>query len=73
MSTYTGTPVGEHPLGPMTHAVLSTAPDRIVLVMPERGRVPWQIRRVLLAHDGTPSADVAIGPTADLAHRQARR
>ncbi len=63
---------GTHPdtgLGPVAEAVLSGTPERIVLVLPEHASEKWQLRRVLLAHDGTRSADVIIAPTADLARR----
>ena len=56
-------------LGPIADAVLSGTPARIVLVLPEYASQDWQLRRILLAHDGSRSADVAIAPTADLAHR----
>ncbi|MGA2988896.1 MAG: universal stress protein [Candidatus Korobacteraceae bacterium] len=63
---------GAHPdtgLGPVAEAVLSGTPERVVLVLPEHASKNWRLRRILLAHDGTRSADVAIAPAADLAHR----
>lgn len=56
-------------LGSVAQAVLAAALSRLVLVTPERRQESWQLRRVLLAHDGSPTADGAIAPTADLAHR----
>ncbi len=69
----TGTHVGRHrfaaSLGSVTRTVLAKNPARILLVPQNRGSVPWRIRRVLMAHDGSPSADLAIVPAAELAHR----
>lgn len=59
----------EAPLGRWADAMLSTAPGYILLVPSDRPPGSYQIRRILLAHDGTPTADIAIAPTADLAHR----
>jgi nucleotide-binding universal stress UspA family protein len=56
-------------VGWLAEAVLASVPSRIVLVNPECGYEPWQIRRVLLAHDGSPTADVAIAPAAEIAYR----
>jgi nucleotide-binding universal stress UspA family protein len=50
-------------------AVLSSAPPRIVLVTPEHGELPWQVRRIVMAHDGTPTSDLSIALAADLSHR----
>ena len=47
------------------------APERIVLLAPERGDRAWVIRRVLLAHDGPPTSDCATAPAAEIA-RSAR-
>jgi nucleotide-binding universal stress UspA family protein len=63
---------GAHPesgIGPVAEAVLSGTPERVVLVLPEYASEDWQLRRILLAHDGTRSSDAAIAPAADLAHR----
>lgn len=64
---YTGTRE-EGAIGPLAEALLESAPDRMVLVTSEAA-ASWRMRLVLLAHDGTPSADMAIVPTAQLAHR----
>ncbi len=69
MCTHTGPHRQGASLGAIARAVLGTVPERILLVRPERGNEPWRMRRVLLAHDGTPSAGCAIGPTTHLAHR----
>ncbi len=68
MCINTGHHVGPDCFGSVTEAVLAGAPDRIVLVG-ERGEQPWKVRRVLLAHDGTPSSDLATAPAAELAQR----
>jgi nucleotide-binding universal stress UspA family protein len=69
----TCTHIGRHrfgaSLGSVTRTLLAKCPGRILLVPPDRGSEAWPIRRVLMAHDGTPSADVAICPAANLAHR----
>jgi nucleotide-binding universal stress UspA family protein len=69
MCTHTARHSDPQPIGGVAEAVLSSALDRVVLVSPERARDGCRIKRVLLAHDGTPSADVAIAPAADVAHR----
>ncbi len=69
MSTQTGDNRRRGCLGSVTDAVLAACPPRIVLVPPERKLKQWRLKRILLAHDGTPGADVAIAPAAELAHR----
>jgi nucleotide-binding universal stress UspA family protein len=69
MSTHSAGQQPRATLGPLVDAVLRSAPTRIVLVNPDRGEEPWPIRRVVLAHDGSPTSDFAIPLTADLAHR----
>ena len=68
MCTNTGHHVGPDCFGSVTEAVLVGTPERIVLVA-ERDEQPWNIHRVLLAHDGTPSSDVATAPAAEIAQR----
>ncbi|HVO59310.1 MAG TPA: universal stress protein [Terriglobales bacterium] len=68
MCTNTGHHIGPDCFGSVTEAVLAGTPDRIVLVA-ERDEQPWEIHRVLLAHDGTPSSDLATAPAAELAQR----
>jgi nucleotide-binding universal stress UspA family protein len=55
--------------GSVAEAVMTAAPVRIVLVTRERGGQPWSLRRIVLAHDGTPTSDAATAPAADLARR----
>lgn len=52
--------------GLLTEGVLANSPERIVMVPPEQGEKPWRLRRILLAHDGTPASDIASGPAAGL-------
>jgi nucleotide-binding universal stress UspA family protein len=54
-------------LGGIAHAVLENAPCPIVLVRPDRGITPWELHRILLPHDGTPTTSAAIPPAAALA------
>ncbi|MFB3916384.1 MAG: universal stress protein [Terriglobales bacterium] len=56
-------------VGSVADALLSSNISRIMLVAPERGEAEWQVNRVLLAHSGTPSNDVAARQAADIAHR----
>ncbi len=69
LCTHTGAYRQGASVGSITRGVLSRGPNRVVLVPANLPRTQWQLRRVVLAHDGSPSADLAIGPTADLAHR----
>jgi nucleotide-binding universal stress UspA family protein len=61
--------VGEKTVGRTALAVLKGAPCPLVLVRPERGIIPWALRRILLPHDGTPTTSAAIRPAAELARR----
>jgi len=61
--------VGQLAENVLTKAPAQKAPAQLLLVAPDRGRHPWVIRRIVLAHDGSPTADAAIAPTADLAKR----
>lgn len=69
MATRTGRHRFGTSVGSTTRALLAMRPPSILLVPPERGPEPWRLRRVLMAHDGTPSCDMAIAPAAELAHR----
>jgi nucleotide-binding universal stress UspA family protein len=69
MSTDTGHPIDQDHFGSVTEALFRTKPARTVLVTPERGMEGWSVRRVLLAHDGTPICHAATGTAADLAER----
>ncbi len=69
MSTHTGNHAADSLLGSVAEALLNEQLDRVVLVSPERGAGEWEIRQVLLAHDGRPSTEVATSDAADIAHR----
>lgn len=68
MCTNTGHHIGPDCFGSVTEAVLAGTPERIVVIA-ERSEQPWNIRRVLLAHDGTPTSDLATAPAAEIAQR----
>jgi nucleotide-binding universal stress UspA family protein len=80
MSTCAGGDVDKNKLGSMADGVLALAPESLLFVRPagsgqDRGerdegritRAEWRIRRIVMAHDGSPSAQAALGPVADLA------
>jgi nucleotide-binding universal stress UspA family protein len=69
MCTHTASRRPRASLGSIAEQMLCAAPARIVLVAPDRTEQDWQIRRVLLAHDGTPTSDAATAPAADIARR----
>jgi nucleotide-binding universal stress UspA family protein len=69
MSTETGEPTGGDHFGSVTESVFGLRPDRIVLFSPNGTAEAWGLRRILLAHDGTPASHAATGPAADLAQR----
>jgi nucleotide-binding universal stress UspA family protein len=66
MCTHTGEQVHPDRFGSVTEAVLAGKPERIVLVAPERGDIPWTLQRVLLAHDGTSACDPATALAAEI-------
>jgi nucleotide-binding universal stress UspA family protein len=69
MCTHTAEDTEQLSFGGIAEAVLSKGPALVVLIAPERGLEEWNIRSILLAHDGTPSADEAIAPAAEIASR----
>jgi len=70
MCTHTGNHQhGPHFFGSVAEAVLSQKPERIMLVAPEHGSREFKISTIVLAHDGTPAADCAVAPAAELAIR----
>lgn len=66
MCTHTGGDRPDTSLGSVAEGVLLATSARVLLVSPGRGHHEWTLRRVLLAHDGSPSADATIAPAADL-------
>jgi nucleotide-binding universal stress UspA family protein len=69
MSTETGEPTGGEHFGSVTESVFALRPERIVLFSPDGRADSWVLRRILLAHDGTPASHAATSPAADLAQR----
>jgi nucleotide-binding universal stress UspA family protein len=59
----------DSPLGPLCDAVLSSPLPQVVILPPEWASESWNIRKIVLAHDGSRSADAAISTAADLARR----
>lgn len=55
--------------GQVAEAVLESSPARVVLAAPAHCDRNWQVRRILLAHDGTWNSDSATAPAAELAQR----
>lgn len=53
---------------PLTESIFATKPQRAV-VLTDLANTPWRLRKILLAHDGTPISHPATGPAADLALR----
>jgi len=69
MCTHTGPRVKFDCFGSVAEAVMEKNPERIVLLTPDRGDKPFVVRRILLAHDATPTSDVVIAPAAEIARR----
>jgi nucleotide-binding universal stress UspA family protein len=67
MCSQTRTDIRSRTFGHVAEAVLRVAPCPVVLVPPTRGREPWNLRQVLVPHDGTPTSAATIAPAADLA------
>lgn len=68
MCTHTGHKREPDRFGSVTEAVMAGNPERIILVAPEGDHEHFRIRTLVLCHEGTPSATVATGPAAELAH-----
>lgn len=47
--------------------LLTTAPGPLVLVPPREGTHEWELKRILVPHDGSPTTGHAIGPAVSLA------
>lgn len=69
MCTHTGHNSQPNCFGSVTEAVLAGNPEVIVLVVPEFQRESFTLERIVLAHDGTPTAAVAARYAGELAHR----
>ena len=68
-STHTGRQTNIDSFASFAESIYQSKPERIVMLAPERGEEPWNLHRILLAHDGTPACQSATGPAADLAQR----
>lgn len=69
MSTCTGHLTDANHFGSITESIFASKPERTVLVSADSGGKSWNMRRILLAHDGTPTCHAATGPAAELAQR----
>lgn len=69
MSTAVGLRESDKRFGLLTESCLAAKPERAVLVNADRGEKPWNLRRILLAHDGTPVSHPAVVAATDLAQR----
>lgn len=67
MCTHTSTVSPPAILGHTALDVLRDAPCPVVLVSPEHAVDGWRPDRIVLPHDGSPAADAAVGPAAELA------
>lgn len=67
MCTQTHTDIPWRTFGRVAKPVFLGAQCPVVLIPPSRCRQPWDLRQVLVPHDGTPSSAVTIEPAADLA------
>ncbi|MBI2893724.1 MAG: universal stress protein [Deltaproteobacteria bacterium] len=69
MCAYTGPRTPPRGLGSVAEAVLLDGRHPVLLVQATRGNRPWQLRRVLLPQDGTPTTARALGPSITLTER----
>lgn len=67
MSTQTGGVTHGDRFGSMTESLFSSRPERAVLLSSYRDENAWDVRRILLAHDGTPACRAATESAAELA------
>jgi nucleotide-binding universal stress UspA family protein len=68
LCTCTGQARPSHVLGPVAERVLSESTVPIVFVPPARCGAAFQLRHLLLPHDGTPATSAADRPAAELAN-----
>lgn len=68
LCTHTGAVPPAQALGPIAMRVLAGATMPIVFVSPARSGAGWQLRHLLLPHDGTPATSTADRPAAELAN-----
>lgn len=71
LAAHGGDPAPDAGLGVVARAIVGTATCPVAVVPPARGRVPWDLRRLLLPFDGRPATAHAVYPAARLAERAA--
>jgi nucleotide-binding universal stress UspA family protein len=69
ISTAFGPQTRANRFGSLTESVFAEVPPWAVVVNAEGNQRAWNLRHILLAHDGTPISRPAVGPAADLAQR----
>jgi nucleotide-binding universal stress UspA family protein len=69
MSTDAGRTTDKDHFGSVTESVFASKPKRALLLPLNGGNKPWRLRRILLAHDGTPTCHAATASATELAHR----
>lgn len=69
VSTAVGPQAQTNRFGCLTESVFAEKPAWAVVVNPEYTAKAWNLRHILLAHDGTPISRPAVAPVADLAQR----
>jgi nucleotide-binding universal stress UspA family protein len=69
ISTDVGPKTQANRFGSLTESVFAEKPAWAVVVNPEPDERIWNLRHILLAHDGTPVSKPAVGAVADLAQR----
>ena len=67
MCTRTGLPTPDGPTGIIAEKVILSTHSPVVFVDARRGFHPWELKSILVPHDGTPATVEAIVPTAELA------
>jgi len=73
LSTHTGMRGGPGALGPVAARVVRETGRPVVLVPPTRRAGPWELRTMLVPHDGAPGTTSALAPAFDLAERASCR
>lgn len=68
MTTRSGELPPAQTLGPIAQQILMEGTTPIVFVNPARNAAGWQLRHLLLPHDGTPATSAADRPAAQLAN-----
>jgi nucleotide-binding universal stress UspA family protein len=67
MCTQIGAQAEENRFGSITESIIASKPERAVLLTPESDNKLWNLDRILLAHDGTPTCHVSSSLAAELA------